>query len=99
MWCPTISSPRSSRSCRSGDPGSVRFVKRSEFHRAVETEFGARAAVIVADLQLSVLGDRTPEQALSAGIDPREIWLALCEAMDVPAGHRYGAGRLDPKER
>lgn len=72
-------------------------MKRSEFHRAVDDEFGARGAALVADLQLSALGDRTPEQALSAGLDPREIWLALCEAMDVPADHRYGAGRLDPR--
>jgi hypothetical protein len=73
-------------------------LKRSEFHRAVDAEFGARGAALVVDLQLSALGERTPEQALAAGIDPRDIWLALCEAMDVPADRRYGAGRLDPKD-
>lgn len=71
-------------------------MKRSEFQRAVELEFGARGSSLVTDLQLSALDDRTCAQALSAGVPPRDIWQALCEATDVPAAHRYGAGRLDP---
>jgi hypothetical protein len=74
-------------------------VKRSEFHRAVDDEFGARGASLVADLQLSALGHRTASQALEAGVAPRDIWLALCEATDVPASRRYGVGRLEPRGR
>ena len=36
-----------------------------------------------------------PREALAAGVPPREVWLALCEATDVPAERRHGAGRPD----
>ncbi|WP_197220367.1 MULTISPECIES: DUF3046 domain-containing protein [Bacteria] len=74
-------------------------MRRSEFLRAVEAEFGARASSLVDDLVLSALGGRTSSEALSAGVPPREIWLALCEETDVPADRRYGAGRLEPRRR
>ena len=45
---------------------------------------------------MGALGDRTAEQALAAGIDPKEIWLALCEANGVPK-ERW-AGKPQPKK-
>lgn len=74
-------------------------MRRSEFHRAVEDEFGARATAVVNDLFLAKVGDRTAADALAAGVDPREVWLALCEELDVPADRRYGVGRLEPRRR
>ncbi len=74
-------------------------MRRSEFHRAVEDEFAARATAVVNDLFLSKAGDRTAAEALAAGVDPREVWLALCEELDVPADRRYGVGRLEPRRR
>ena len=74
-------------------------MRRSEFERAVQDEFGARGDALVADLFLPELGDRTAAQALTAGMDPREIWLALCDATDVPPERRYGTGRLESRRR
>jgi hypothetical protein len=74
-------------------------MRRSEFERAVADEFGARSSALTTDLVLPAIGHRTAAQAIAAGIAPREVWLALCEEMDVPAERRYGAGRLDPKRR
>ena len=74
-------------------------MRRSEFNRAVEDEFGARATAVVTDLFLSKVGDRTAVDALAAGVDPREVWIALCEELDVPAERRYGVGRLEPRRR
>jgi hypothetical protein len=51
----------------------------------------------VRDLVISALGDRTADEALTAGLAPREVWLALCAAMDVPRERWYGAGRPEPK--
>ncbi len=51
------------------------------------------------DLVLSSVGGRTSADALAAGVDPREVWLALCDETDVPAERRYGVGRLDPRRR
>lgn len=74
-------------------------MRRSEFQRAVADEFGSRAPALLADVILGELGDRTAAQALEAGVPPREIWLALCEQLDVPAERRYGAGRVEPRRR
>jgi hypothetical protein len=68
-------------------------VRLSEFRQAVADEFGAAyGQVVTNDLVLVDLGDRTPQQALSAGIPPREVWLAVCRAADVPPTRRHGAG-------
>jgi hypothetical protein len=72
-------------------------MRRSEFDRAVADEFGARASAILVDLVLSGAGGRTAEEALDAGVPPREVWLALCAETDVPAQRRYGVGRLEPR--
>jgi len=74
-------------------------MRRSEFERAVDTEFGPRAGALMADLVLPALGGRTARQAIDAGMPPREIWLALCDEMDVPRDRRYGAGRMEPRRR
>lgn len=74
-------------------------MRRSEFDRAVADEFGARASAVVTDLFLPQVGDRTAADALAAGVAPRDVWLALCEELDVPAERRYGVGRLEPRRR
>jgi hypothetical protein len=73
-------------------------MRRSEFLRAVDDEFGARATALTHDLVLGGIG-LTAVDALDAGIPPRDIWIALCEETDVPANRRYGAGRLEPRKR
>ena len=42
------------------------------------------------------LGNRTPDEALAAGVPPREVWFALCAAQDVPPQRWHGAGRPKP---
>ncbi|MGC0367793.1 DUF3046 domain-containing protein [Microbacterium sp. SLBN-111] len=74
-------------------------MRRSEFERAVADEFGPRGGSLLTDLVLSAVGGRTSVDALAAGVDPREVWLALCEETDVPFERRYGVGRLDPRRR
>jgi hypothetical protein len=74
-------------------------MRRSEFLRAVDVEFGGRASSLVSDLVLTRMGDRTAAEALAAGVPPREIWLALCAEMDVPLERRHGAGRMEPRKR
>ncbi|OCG73840.1 DUF3046 domain-containing protein [Microbacterium sediminis] len=71
-------------------------MRRSEFLRAVDDEFGDRADGFTRDLVLPGIG-RTAFDALDAGVPPREIWLALCEELDVPESRRYGAGRLEAR--
>ncbi|MFV0374202.1 DUF3046 domain-containing protein [Microbacterium sp.] len=72
-------------------------MRLSEFDRAVEEEFGARAGSILHDLTLAKVGYRTAAEAMRAGVPPREVWLALCDEADVPPARRYGAGLRDPR--
>lgn len=75
-------------------------MRLSEFHRAIEHEFGtAYGGQLVRELVLIELNGRTPEQALAAGVPARDVWYALCAAMDVPEARRHGAGLVDPKRR
>jgi hypothetical protein len=73
-------------------------MKHSEFARAVDAEFGpAMGQALVRDLVLDVF-DLTAADALKSGVRPREVWVALCRAMDVPESRVHGAGLRDPKE-
>ena len=66
----------------------------SEFWTLVTDEFGdAYGRSLVTDQHLLALDDRTARQALDAGVEPKAIWLALCEAMDVPGERRLGRDR------
>jgi len=73
-------------------------MRLSEFWRAVGDEFGdAYGRVLTHDLVLGSVGGRTAEQALKAGVPARAVWLALCEANDVPDSRRFGVGQREPK--
>jgi len=75
-------------------------MRLSEFNRAIEHEFGAAyGGQLVRELIILELGSRTAEQAIAGGVPPRDAWLALCEAMDVPVERRHGAGLVEPKKR
>lgn len=73
-------------------------MKVSEFHRAVSDEFGAFGRVLVRDSVIVALGNRTPQDALDAGIPAGEVWLALCRAQEVPRERWHGAGLAEPRE-
>lgn len=70
-------------------------MRRSQFWQLMDDEFGAAyARHLAGNLALRELGSRTPEQALRDGLELRSIWLAVCEAQDVPVERRLGK---DPK--
>lgn len=73
-------------------------MRRSEFLRAVDGEFGVRAVSLLADLHLPTIG-MTANAALEAGVAPRAIWLALCAETDVPQQRWHGAGRIERARR
>lgn len=63
----------------------------SEFWTLLDGEFGpGRGRALVRDHVVGALGHRTPQQALDAGEDPRTVWFALCDDLDVPAERRWG---------
>lgn len=64
-------------------------MRLTHFRELMAEEFGAlRAGALARDHVFAELGDRTVEDALEAGFDPREVWRAVCEAYDVPRERR-----------
>jgi hypothetical protein len=48
---------------------------------------------LASDLVLGALDGRTVDAALAAGVPPRDVWVALCDATDVPEERRWGQQR------
>jgi hypothetical protein len=78
----------------------------SDFWTLVDDEFGAaQGRTLVRDHVLGALGHRTAQQAIDAGDDPRAVWFALCDDLDVPPERRWGrpehpaAGAVDERRR
>ncbi len=70
-------------------------MRLSVFWSLMDDEFGpAYSRTLARDHALLALGDRTADQALEAGVPARDVWEALCDAMDVPPERRFGK---DPK--
>jgi len=66
-------------------------VRLSEFWGLVDGEFGpARGRTLVRDHVIGALGHRTAEQALAAGEQPRDVWLALAHDLEVPRERWWG---------
>ena len=73
-------------------------MRLSEFRRAVAAEFGGSYGDALArDLVLDDLGNLTSDQALAVGVPARTVWLALCQANDVPESRRHGVGMREPR--
>ncbi|NBW73313.1 MAG: DUF3046 domain-containing protein [Microbacteriaceae bacterium] len=74
-------------------------MRHSDFQILMEDEFGAEyAAVLLRDLVLTELDDMTGSQAIASGIDPKEVWLAICRAQNVPEERWLGANKK-PKNK
>ncbi|MCR8670363.1 DUF3046 domain-containing protein [Agrococcus sp. HG114] len=63
-----------------------------ELQLAIDEEFGSLGSVLMQDTTLASLGGRTGDEALAAGVPARDVWLALCDAKDVPRERRHGRG-------
>lgn len=60
-------------------------VRLTDFWDRMRSAFGeVYAASFAHDFVLAELGERTVHQALEAGVEPADIWRAVCRAVDVP---------------
>jgi len=66
-------------------------VRYREFAELVDEVFGpAYGRALVREQVLPRLDGRTPAEALEVGLEPRDVWHALCDALDVPEPDRWG---------
>ncbi len=64
-------------------------MRLTDFWARMEKRFGrAYADSLARDQVLRQLGGRTVHEAIDAGEDPKAVWLAVCEAFEVPARER-----------
>ncbi len=62
-----------------------------EFWQLVDEVLGREGRTLTRELVLLRLGGATAVQALDAGVEPRDVWHALCDELDVPESRRWGA--------
>ncbi|MBZ5733776.1 DUF3046 domain-containing protein [Nocardioides sp. TRM66260-LWL] len=64
-------------------------MRHTEFWARLEHAVGAGYAPTWASMHvMASLGGRTAQQALDAGVAPKEVWAAVWEALDLPASER-----------
>ncbi|UXA09326.1 DUF3046 domain-containing protein [Mycobacterium sp. SMC-2] len=65
--------------------GYLAGVRLTEFNERVVLRFGAAyGSSVLADHVLTGFNGRTAAQAIDDGVDPRDVWRALCVDFDVP---------------
>jgi Protein of unknown function (DUF3046) len=64
-------------------------MRLTEFWRRMNEHFGeAYADSFARDQIIAELGGRTIYEALAQGMETKDVWRAVCTAMDVPSRHR-----------
>jgi Protein of unknown function (DUF3046) len=70
---------------RSRALGNLVGVRLTEFHERVTLRFGVTyGASVLSDHVLTSFDGRTGAQAIEDGVDPRDVWRALCVDFDIP---------------
>ncbi|WP_312587988.1 DUF3046 domain-containing protein [Corynebacterium dentalis] len=65
-------------------------MRRAEFDRLVEGEFGGSFGSWIADMHVLESFGESSSTLIEQGVELRDIWLALCHDFDVPAERRLG---------
>ena len=74
-------------------------MRLSQFYELMADEFGkSQSEVLIRDLALFELGDKTASVLLAQGEDPRQIWLAICRAQQVPKERWSGLDKKAKKQ-
>ncbi|MEY4293576.1 MAG: hypothetical protein RIR29_226 [Actinomycetota bacterium] len=75
-------------------------MRLSQFNDLMSDEFGPDySAVLLRDLVLGALADRTGQKCLADGEDPRDVWLAICQAEGVPKERWHGKPNKNKKTK
>ncbi len=64
-------------------------MRHTEFWSRMENHLGeSYARSWASSVVIGSIGGRTTQEALDAGVAPKEIWRAVCEVLDLPASER-----------
>ncbi|ACV08696.1 hypothetical protein Jden_1040 [Jonesia denitrificans DSM 20603] len=71
--------------------GKMRIMRLRDFWLLVDEVFDPRyGRTLVSEHHLDALDNLTAAQALERGAEPRDVWHALCDSLDVPDRTRWG---------
>ncbi|MEO0048733.1 MAG: hypothetical protein RL556_65 [Actinomycetota bacterium] len=74
-------------------------MRLSKFNELMNDEFGAAySQVLLQDLVLTELKDRTGAKALADGVDPKDVWQAICLAAEVPKARWHGVNKKPTRQ-
>jgi Protein of unknown function (DUF3046) len=74
-------------------------MRLSEFRELMIDEFGeAYSEVIASDLALTEHSDKIGSQLIAEGVDPRDVWLAICRQSGVPKERWHGINKTKSKK-
>ena len=69
-------------------------MRHRELTQVVDDVLGpVQGRLLLSELVLGELGDRTGAAALADGVEPRVVWHALCDALGIPDSARWGTDR------
>ena len=91
----TCSRPTAARACE-GSRGSASWlvvddvrVRHTEFWSRLETALGSGYYRVWAEqFVMADLGRRTAQEALEAGVPPKQVWVAVWKTLELPASER-----------
>ena len=63
-------------------------MRHTEFWARMEAVLGTQHRLWADTTVMGDLGGRTASEALASGVPPKQVWAAVCEALDVPAKDR-----------
>lgn len=64
-------------------------MRATVFRRLMTQEFGeVRGEMLASNHVLAGLGGRTADEALAAGMEPKAVWRAVCEGLEIPKERR-----------
>lgn len=64
-------------------------MRHTEFWTRMDEALGSSYSQVWASQQvIGTLGGRTPQEALDAGVPPKEVWREVWRVLELPASHR-----------
>ena len=65
-------------------------MRLTEYHQLIVDEFGESKGKWISHSHVLPDLGATPDELIERGVDPRKVWLSLCNDFDVPQGRRLG---------
>ena len=65
-------------------------MRLTEYHQLIVDEFGESKGKWISHSHVLPDLGATPDELIERGVDPRRVWLSLCDDFDVPKERRLG---------